>query len=113
MKKYIITMVALVVFAANANAQKKQQFAWNKKIMTEVGLSAEQQAKVDSIKSASNAEMQVVKSDATLAEDVKKSKLQEMQKKRLATIDAVLSDEQKKKAEEIKARIKAESATPE
>jgi hypothetical protein len=54
-----------------------------------------------------------VKSDATLAEDVKKTKLQDMQKKRLATIDAVLSDEQKKKAEEIKARIKAESATPE
>lgn len=110
MKKLIIALVALVVFAANTNAQqKKPQFSWSKKYMNEIGLSEEQQTKVDSVKSASNAEMQAVRSDAAMPEDAKKTKLQEMQKKRLAAIDGFLTDEQKKKVDEIKARIKKEN----
>lgn len=110
MKKLIIALVALVVFVANTNAQqKKPQFSWSKKYMNEIGLSEEQQTKVDSVKSASNAEMQPVRSDASMPEDTRKTKLQEMQKKRLAAIESFLTDEQKKKAEEIKARIKKEN----
>ncbi len=111
MKKYLITLIALLVFAVSTNAQKKKQFSWTPKYMTQVGLSADQITKVDAIKSSSTAEMQAVKNDAALAEDAKKNKLQDMQKKRLAAIDAVLTDEQKKKVEEIKASLKKETET--
>jgi len=53
--------------------------------------------------------MQVVKADAGLSEDIKKTRLQDMQKKRLASINSLLTDEQRKKAEEIKARLKKET----
>lgn len=110
MKKMMIALVALFVFAANTNAQqKKPGFSWSKKYMNEIGLSEDQQTKVDSVKSASNAEMKAVRSDAAMPEDAKKTKLQEMQKKRLTAIESFLTDEQKKKAEEIKARIKKEN----
>lgn len=112
MKKYFITLAAIVLFTYTSQAQgKKKQFAWTPKYMTQVGLSADHITKVDAIKSSSTAEMKAVKDDAALAEDAKKTKLQDMQKKRLAAIDAVLTDEQKKKVEEIKASLKKETET--
>lgn len=115
MKYFLITVLALFTLTVNAQkknkgqGQNKNNFTWNKKYMAEIGLSAEQQAKVESIKSASNAEMQPIKSDSTLTEDVRKTKLAAMQQKRLAAIDALLTDEQKKKVEDIKDRLKKES----
>lgn len=109
MKKFLIAVIALLVFATTTNAQKKKGFAWNKKVMTEIGLSADQQEKVEVLKAASNKELEAVRSDATIEADAKKTKLQELQKKRQASIDAVLTAEQKKKAEEMKAKIKAEN----
>ena len=115
MKYFLITLIALFTLTVNAQKKEKGQrqnknnFTWNKKYMAEIGLSAEQQAKIESIKSASNSEMLPIKSDSTLAEDLRKTRLAEMQKKRLAAIDALLTDEQKKKVEEIKARLKKEN----
>ena len=111
MKRILFALFALVLFSVNMNAQKVKQFSWNKKNMTEVGLSPEQQSRVDSIKTASNQEIEAVKSDSALSEDTKKNKLQELHKKRLVNIDALLTVEQKKKVEEIKARIKKENET--
>ena len=98
MKKFLIATIAFFLFAATTNAQKKKSFAWNKKVMTEIGLSAEQQEKVEGIKTSSTKEMDAVKADAAMAEDAKKTKLQELQKKRLASIDALLTEEQNKTA---------------
>ena len=115
MKYFFITLLALVTLTVNAQKkgkgqpQNKNNFTWNKKYMAEIGLTAEQQGKIESIKTASNAEMLPIKSDSTLAEDIKKTRLAEMQKRRLAAIDALLTDEQKKKVEEIKSRLKKES----
>ena len=82
---------------------------WNKKYMAEIGLSAEQQTKVEGLKTSSNEEVSAVKADVTLSEDAKKAKLQDVQKKRMTAIEAVLTDDQKKKVEEIKSRLKKES----
>jgi hypothetical protein len=109
MKKFLIAAIALLVFATTINAQKKKGFAWNKKVMTEIGLSADQQVKVEGIKESSNKEMDVVKADGAMAEDAKKTKLHELQKKRASAIDSVLTVDQKKKADEMKAKIKAEN----
>ena len=114
MKYFLIALLAFITVTVNGQKKEKGQqknknnFSWNKKYMTEIGLSAEQQAKIESIKRSSNADMLPIKSDSTLAADIKTTRLAEMQKKRLAAIDALLTDEQKKKVEEIKERLKKE-----
>ncbi len=77
MKKYFITLAAIVLFTYTSQAQgKKKQFAWTPKYMTQVGLSADQITKVDAIKSSSTTEMKAVKDDAALAEDQSLKKCQ-------------------------------------
>ncbi len=109
MKNFLIAAIALLLFATTTNAQKKKVFAWTKKVMTEIGLSAEQQEKVEGLKAASNRELGAVKSDSTIEAAAKTTKLQELHKKRAASIEAILTAEQKKMAAEMKARIKAEN----
>jgi Spy/CpxP family protein refolding chaperone len=111
MKKFIITLAFLLVgitmiSAQDAAAAKKPQFQWNKKTMTEIGIGEDIQTKINDIKQASNEALKKVKEDVALAEDVKKKTLKDLNTKRQQDIEALLTPEQKAKAEAIKKEMK-------
>ncbi|MEJ7913514.1 MAG: hypothetical protein WKF70_10190 [Chitinophagaceae bacterium] len=109
MSKYAMVFLAALVFNFAAQAQNKKGFSWNKKYMAEVGLSAEQQVRADSIKTVSNTEMQIVKTDTALSAEARKEKLAQLQRERMVAINALLTNDQRNKADGIKARLKKES----
>jgi Spy/CpxP family protein refolding chaperone len=107
MKKILFAFAILISatqisLAQDAQATKKPQFQWNKKIMTEIGISEEVQAKIEDVKKTANTELKKVREDAALAEDVKKKTLKELNAKRQKDIEAFLTPEQKAKADALK-----------
>lgn len=73
--------------------------------MDAIGIAAGVQEKINDIKKASDEELMKVKADAALTEEQKKEKLKELRKKRMEDIEALLTNEQKAKAEEMRKAI--------
>jgi Spy/CpxP family protein refolding chaperone len=105
MKKLLFMVAFMLVATFQTMAQeaaKKPQFQWNKKIMTTLGIADDVQAKIEDIKTASNAELKKVREDAALAEDAKKKTLKDLNAKRHKDIEALLTPEQKAKADALR-----------
>lgn len=110
MKKYLFSIIVFLTvsnfsFAQDVSAAKKTQFQWSKEIMTELGISEDVQAKIEVVKKASNGEIRKVREDMSLAEDVKKQTLKELNAKRQKDIEALLTPEQKEKAAAMRKEI--------
>lgn len=113
MKKVLVAMAFFfaigltTVSAQDAPKPKKQQFGWNKQYMDEIGVSAEAQVKIESVKKESDAEMKALREDKELSEEVKKDKMKALNIKRQKAIYAFLTPEEIEKGKLIMARIRA------
>lgn len=115
MKKMILAL-AIFLFAAGVQTfaqttpkAKKEGFSWQKVHMDEAGIPADVQAKIEVINKESGVKVKEIRKDATLAEDVKKERIKEVNKKKGDDINALLTKEQKAKIKDIKERLKKES----
>lgn len=115
MKKLTFMLLVLIItgstqsFAQDAPKNKKENFSWQKMYMDEAGIPGDVQAKIEVIKQESEAKVKEIRKDATLADDVKKAKIKEINKKKGENINALLTKEQKEEIKEIRERIKKES----
>lgn len=107
MKKILLAVLLLTAgfSAVQAQDKKKEQFQWSKATMDALGVSAEVQSKINDIKKSNDAEIKKVKDDGTLTEEQRKEKLKELRKQRMDAIEALLTPEEKKKADEMKKEI--------
>ena len=76
-------------------------------MMQGITLSAEQQAKVDSITKKGMADMQALRADQSMEQDARRAKMREMRQKQNEDIKAILTDEQKKVYEKNMADMQA------
>lgn len=110
MKKILFATMLLFATTAIVHAQdgekKKAQWQWNKKTMDELGISADVQTKIDAVKTANDAELKKVKEDGALSDEQRKEKIKELRKKRMADIEALLTPEQKTKADAMRKAMK-------
>jgi hypothetical protein len=111
MKKVVVVMALFfAVGVSNVSAQdaakpKKQQFGWNKKYMDEIGVNADVQSKIETVKKESDTELKTVREDATLTPEQKKEQTKALMLKRQKGIFALLTPEQLVKSKEIMASI--------
>lgn len=113
MKKVLVAMAFFFAFslttvsAQDAAKPKKQQFAWNKMYMDEIGISDDVQAKIEVLKKENDLELKAVRENTSLSSEEKKTQLQQISVKRQKIIIALLTPEEIGKFREIVARIKA------
>ncbi len=110
----ILLMLGLLLFmgAGHSFAQggdKKESFNWQKQYLDEAGISADVQARIDTIKSTAEIKLKEIRIDESITDEVKKEKMQEIYKKRYEEINVLLTKEQREKIKEIKERLKKES----
>ena len=101
MKKLQLLAVAamLAVTSTSALAQDNPRRGGgdpNAMLLQGITLSAEQQAKVDTLGAKARADMQAMRADTTLAQDARRAKGMEMRTKQYEAIKALLTEEQKK-----------------
>lgn len=112
MKKLLLTLfvACFAVFAYAQDAPKKPtSFVWNKTSLTEIGCDAEQIKKISAINKEATEKTKQIKEDSTLDEKAQKSAIKVATKERNEARLAVLTDEQKKKVEEISKKLKEEA----
>jgi hypothetical protein len=124
MKKIILFLFAsIVLFAANAQTQrKKEKIATDstltttpaktrgqkKEMMKELNLSKEQKIKLRNLKRDNKTKMDAINNDAALTETDKKAKLKELKKQQLAATMSVLNEEQKAKLKQLRKEKKGD-----
>src|SRR5687768_13577017 len=104
MKKLQLVMAALLLIASSTTAiaqdqpQPQRQGGGNQvaALMQGITLTADQQAKVDSISKKVQADMQAMRQDQSIDQDARRAKGREMRTKMNDEIKALLTDEQKK-----------------
>lgn len=113
MKKLLLTLCiafSAVLFANAQDAPKKPtSFVWNKTSLTEIGCDADQIKKIATINKEASQKAKQIKEDASLDEKAQKAAIKIATKERNQARLAVLTDEQKKKVEEISAKLKEEA----
>jgi len=99
-----------VVFANAQDAPKKAtSFGWNKASLTEIGADADQIKKIAVIKKDAAEKRTKIEEDATLDEKAKKAAIKVVIKERNDAMNALLTEEQRKKVEEINVKLKEEA----
>jgi len=99
-----------VVFANAQDAPKKAtSFGWNKAALTEIGCDADQIKKIAVIKKEATEKRAKIEADATLDEKAKKTAAKAVVKERNEAMNALLTEEQRKKVEEINVKLKEEA----
>lgn len=113
MKKLLFTLFIAcftVVFANAQDAPKKPtSFAWNKAALTEIGCDADQIKKIAAIKKEAGEKRTKIEADASLDEKAKKTAVKAVVKDRNDAMNALLTEEQRKKVEEINVKLKEEA----
>lgn len=115
MKKLLLTLFIAcftVMFASAQDApapKKATSFAWNKAALTEIGCDADQIKKIAAIKKEAGEKRTKIEADATLDEKAKKTAVKAVVKERNDAMNALLTDEQRKKVEEINLKLKEEA----
>ncbi|SOD14487.1 hypothetical protein [Pedobacter xixiisoli] len=113
MKKLLFTLFIAcftVVFANAQDAPKKAtSFSWNKTSLTEIGCDADQIKKIAIIKKDAAEKRTKIEEDATLDEKAKKAAVKTLIKERNESFNALLTEEQRKKVEEINIKLKEEA----
>jgi len=113
MKKLLFTLFIACFTVVFANAQdapkKKTSFGWDKVSLTEIGCDAETIKKIAAVKKEATAKRQKIDEDTSLDEKAKKAAIRVVVKERNDAMMAFLNDEQKKKVEEINAKLKEEA----
>ena len=93
----LFAALMLVVSATTASAQERRGGGGNRMtaLLQGITLTAEQQAKVDTIAQKANAAMQAVRADTTLGEG-RRAKIMELMNKQTEDVKCLLTEEQKK-----------------
>lgn len=103
--KKLQLLFAAVLLAATTTAASAQDAAPQGRsgrgdptaaLLQGITLSAEQQAKVDTLGAKVRADMMALRADTTVAQDARRAKSMEMRNKQYEAIKALLNDEQKK-----------------
>lgn len=104
MKKILLAVLLLTAGFSSVQAQekKKEQFQWNKTTMDALGLSEEVRGKINDVKKSNDDEIKKVRGDDKLTEEQRKEKLRMLRKHRMDAIEALLTPDQKRKANEMK-----------
>jgi hypothetical protein len=89
--------------------KKPTSFGWNRAGLTEIGCNGEQIKKIAAIKKEATEKRNKITADAALDEKAKKVAIKTVVKERNEAMMAQLTDEQKKKVEDINAKLKAEA----
>jgi protein CpxP len=105
MKKLSILFLAILLMASMAFAKQAQSAT--AKIVSQLNLPDDQKAKVDPIVDADAKQLRAIKADTTLTDDARKAKNSEVRKDTETKLKAVLTDEQWKKYQELKAAHKS------
>jgi Spy/CpxP family protein refolding chaperone len=112
-KEYLILAVALsaALFVSNVNAQEKSERKVPRgdrpgaeRMMDELGLNAEQAAKVKAIQDAERAQREALRADASLSREQKMEKGKALRDATVQQVDAVLTPEQRAKAQAMRAK---------
>jgi hypothetical protein len=116
MKRLLVLAFASLFAFTNASAQDakppKKVFAWVKSTMTEIGLSAELQTKIEAFKKENEQEQKALKESEeykSATEEEKKKKIGTLLVKRQKTIYEMLTKEQQSKVDEMREKIKKEN----
>lgn len=116
MKKLLMTLVIAcfsVVFAhaqdAAAAPKKPTSFPWTKVALTEIGCDNDQIKKIAVIKKDAAEKRKTIDENATLDEKGKKAAVKVLLKERLDAMNAVLTEDQRKKVDEINVKLKEEA----
>ena len=136
MKKIMLVMVGSALLATSAIAQdastqaqpaakpeqavkttevkktdmKQERAEWEKKIKTELNLTAEQAAKFEALNKEYNEKIDAVLADASLAADAQKEKKMALKKEKEAKLMEIFNAEQQAKYKEIMEKKKKEVA---
>ena len=103
MKRLQVLTVAVLLAAASTQAYGQNQQGQRRgggdpfaMMLQGITLSAEQQAKIDSLGRQMMAEMQAMRADTTMEVEARRAKGREMRSKQMEAVKAMLTDEQKK-----------------
>ena len=91
---------------------KQERVEWEKKIKTELNLTAEQSAKFDALNKEYNDKIDAVLADASLAADAQKEKKTVLKKEKEAKLMELFSAEQQAKYKEMTEKKKKEALKP-
>jgi hypothetical protein len=91
---------------------KQERVEWEKKIKTELNLTAEQSAKFDALNKEYNDKIDAVLADASLAADAQKEKKTALKKEKEAKLMELFSVEQQAKYKEMTEKKKKEALKP-
>lgn len=74
------------------------------RIAKQLGLSTDQQAQIKAINESYRPQLDALRDDTSLTKEQRREKFQALQKERVAKVDAVLTPEQRTKAQEMRAK---------
>lgn len=115
MKKLLFTLFIAcftMVFAHAQDAPKKRtSFGWDKASLTEIGCDTDQIKKIAVVKKDATEKRKKIEEDASLDEKAKKNAIKVIVKDRNEAMSALLTEEQRKKVEEINVKLKEEAKT--
>lgn len=102
MKKLLVFMSAIALTATIAVAQeqkdyKQERTEWEKKVKTELKLTADQTTKYDALNSEYNTKMDALSQDASLTKDAQKEKKMALKKEKEGKLFEFLTPEQQEK----------------
>lgn len=121
MKKLLLLAMVTAMVATAAVAQdskseaqtKQNHLAWEKKIKTDLGLSAEQSAKWDAVSTEYNTKFETLKKDESNADkDAYKEKKMALKKEKEAKLLEILTPDQQTKYKYLVEKAKSEMKKP-
>jgi len=115
-KEYLILAVALAaaLFVSTVEAQEKGERKGprgdraemaGEHMIKELGLNADQAAKVKALQEAERAQRQAIRNDASLTREQKMEKVKALREATVKQVDEVLTPEQRTKAQEMRAKM--------
>ena len=115
MKKFWVLLIVAAFASFSVAAQetkdyKQDRTEWEKKIKTELNLTAEQAAKFEALNKEYNEKIDAVLADASLAADAQKEKKMALKKEKEAKLMEIFNAEQQAKYKEIMEKKKKEVA---
>lgn len=116
-KEYLILAVVLAaaLFVSTVDAQEKGERKgprgdrpgmemMNERMAKELGLSADQQAQIKAVNESYRPQLEAIREDQSLSREQRREKAQTINKERQTKVDAILTPEQRTKAQEMRAK---------
>lgn len=113
MKKLLFSLFiacfAVVLVKAQDVPKKATSFGWSKTSLAEIGCDVDQIKKITAIKKEASEKKAKIEADAALDEKAKKAAIKVIVKDRNEAMNALLTEEQRKKVQDINNKLKEEA----